>query len=48
MDRRAPRNMGFNAENWRFSVVLCQVFCLYAFMAYDTSLIDTLWTGMVS
>ena len=48
MDRRAPRNMGFDAENWRFPVVLCQVLYLYAFVAGDTPLIDTLRPGMVS
>jgi hypothetical protein len=34
--------MAFDAENRGLSVVLCQVLCLYAFMADDTSLIDTL------
>lgn len=48
MGRRAPHSMAFNAENWRFFVVLCQILYLYAFVAGDTPLIDTLRTGMVS
>lgn len=41
MDRKAPHNVAFDAENRGVSVVLCQVLCLYAFVVGDTPLIDT-------
>ena len=40
MDRKAPHNVAFDAENRGVSVVLCQVLCLYAFVVGDTPLIN--------
>lgn len=39
MDRKAPHNVAFDAENRGVSVVLCQVLCLYAFVVGDTPLL---------
>ena len=47
MDRKAPHNVAFDAENRGVSVVLCQVLCLYAFVVGDTPLIDTLRPSML-